>query len=273
MRSVLVTALATAALVLGGMYWLTNRTIEDVGYCRVEVGETVTEIDVEQATWAALMAKIGHQRDLPPRATTIAIATAYQESKMRNIDYGDRDSVGLFQQRPSQGWGSVEQIMDPTYSINRFYDALSRVPGYENMEITVAAQTVQRSGYPDAYAQHEANARALASALRGHSPASFACAIEPTTGSAKKAVADITSTWGDLPTETDGDNTIVWINKPKRDAAARGWAVAHTLVANAGALGVTEVRHDGYRWRAKDRSPQWKPDSTAPAHQVVFKTR
>lgn len=79
---------------------------------------------------------------------TIALATALQESALRNIDYGDRDSLGLFQQRPSQGWGTPAQIMDPVYSAGVFYDRLAEVPGYSRLPLTVAAQRVQRSGFP-----------------------------------------------------------------------------------------------------------------------------
>ena len=98
-------------------------------------------------------------------AVSIALATAYQESKIRNLSGGDRDSVGLFQQRPSQGWGTVAQIRDEHYAINKFYDALVKIDGYETMRITEAAQKVQRSGYPEAYEVHAPDARALASAL------------------------------------------------------------------------------------------------------------
>ena len=112
---------------------------------------------------------------MPARAATIALATAYQESKLYNLESGDRDSLGLFQQRPSQGWGSPEQVLDPYYATNAFYDALAEVDGYETMEVTDAAQEVQRSGFPEAYADHEADARVLASALTGNSPRAFSC--------------------------------------------------------------------------------------------------
>src|SRR6478735_956092 len=112
---------------------------------------------------------------MPARAATIALATAYQESKLYNIDYGDRDSLGLFQQRPSQGWGSRAQLLDPLYATNAFYDGLAKVDGYEDMRITAAAQHVQRSAFPEAYADHEPDARVLASALSGNSPRAFSC--------------------------------------------------------------------------------------------------
>lgn len=97
---------------------------------------------------AALITGISVQRGLPARAATIGLATAMQESRLVNIDYGDRDSLGLFQQRPSQGWGTPAEIMDPVYSTNAFYDGLVKVDGWQDMEVTDAAQAVQRFRVP-----------------------------------------------------------------------------------------------------------------------------
>jgi hypothetical protein len=133
----------------------------------------------DQTANAALVVGVAHRRGLPARAATIGIATAIQESGLRNIDYGDRDSLGLFQQRPSQGWGSEEQVQDPLYATGAFYDALVQVDGYADLEITDAAQEVQRSGFPEAYADHEGEGRALASSLYGLSPASLTCDLRP----------------------------------------------------------------------------------------------
>ncbi|MBN0045186.1 heavy metal transporter [Streptomyces actuosus] len=129
----------------------------------------------EQAVNAATIAAVGTGRNLPERAVTIALATALQESGLRNIDHGDRDSLGLFQQRPSQGWGTPRQIMDPTYAAGAFYQHLVKVPGYTGLPLTVAAQRVQRSGYPEAYAKHESDASLLAAALTGRSAATLTC--------------------------------------------------------------------------------------------------
>ncbi|MFC6342175.1 hypothetical protein ACFP8W_09315, partial [Nocardioides hankookensis] len=131
-------------------------------------GRTVT-LDLEQAENAALITAVAVDRGMPARAATIALATAYQESKLYNLESGDRDSLGLFQQRPSQGWGTRAEIQDPYYATNAFYDELAKLDGYESMRVTVAAQRVQRSGFPEAYADHEADARVLASALTGNS--------------------------------------------------------------------------------------------------------
>ncbi|MFC4493551.1 hypothetical protein ACFPA8_05310 [Streptomyces ovatisporus] len=143
------------------------------------------ELRPEQAANAATITAVGSQRRLPERAVTIALATAMQESSLRNISHGDRDSLGLFQQRPSQGWGTQKQITDPVYSSGKFYDRLVRIPGYSRLPLTVAAQRVQRSGYPQAYAKHEANASLLTAALTGRRAAAFNCTTGPAGGDGK----------------------------------------------------------------------------------------
>ncbi|GGK36669.1 hypothetical protein GCM10010124_31640 [Pilimelia terevasa] len=97
--------------------------------------------------------------------------TAMQESGLRNLPGGDRDSVGLFQQRPSQGWGTVAQLRDPAYAATKFYQRLAKVPGWERMSVTDAAQAVQRSAYPNAYAKHEPAAIRLLTAIGTGLPA------------------------------------------------------------------------------------------------------
>ena len=124
----------------------------------------------EQTANVAVIVSVVKARGLPLRAAVIAVGTAVQESVLRNIDYGDRDSLGLFQQRPSQGWGTPEQILDPVYSTGKFLNGLVGVPGWETMELTVAAQAVQRSGFPDAYAKWELLAAQLVTAA-GDTPA------------------------------------------------------------------------------------------------------
>ncbi|WP_422739853.1 hypothetical protein ACN263_11885 [Micromonospora sp. WMMD729] len=102
---------------------------------------------------------------LPERAAVISIATSLQESKLENLghlgDMNDHDSLGLFQQRPSSGWGTPEQITDPEYSTTAFLKGLRQVDGWQDMPLTDAAQTVQVSAYPDAYAQWEQQAADL----------------------------------------------------------------------------------------------------------------
>ncbi|MGW2782094.1 heavy metal transporter [Streptomyces populi] len=137
------------------------------------------EFTPEQAVNAATISAIGTSRGMPERAVAIALATALQESGLRNIRHGDRDSLGLFQQRPSQGWGTEKQIMDPTYSAGIFYEHLAKVPGYSRLPLTVAAQRVQHSGFPQAYAKHEPDATLLAAALTGRAAATLTCQGRP----------------------------------------------------------------------------------------------
>ena len=105
--------------------------------------------------------------DLPAYAAVVAIATAIQESDLYNLDYGDRDSLGLFQQRPSQGWGTPAEILDPTYAATKFYQALVKVPNWQSIPLTEAAQDVQESAYPDAYAAHSEAAAYLVATISG----------------------------------------------------------------------------------------------------------
>lgn len=142
-------------------------------------GRTTYEFTPEQAVNAATITAVGTARKLPDRAVTIALAAALQESALRNLDHGDKDSLGLFQQRPSQGWGKPEEIMDPAYSAGLFYDHLVEVPGYLDLPLTDAAQRVQRSAFPDAYAKHEPDAELLAAALTGRSAATLTCVGRP----------------------------------------------------------------------------------------------
>jgi cell wall-associated NlpC family hydrolase len=130
-------------------------------------GATPQTLTDEQRQNAATIIGVARQMGAPPRAWLVALATAMQESTLRNINYGDRDSLGLFQQRPSQGWGSPAQVTDPVYSTTTFLDRLLKVPNWERLPVTVAAQTVQRSAFPDAYAKWEGLAASLVADLAG----------------------------------------------------------------------------------------------------------
>src|SRR5581483_7478125 len=136
-------------------------------------------LDGEQAANAATIAAVGRGRSLPDQAVVIALATSLQEAKLRNLDHlgrhNDHDSLGLFQQRPSQGWGTAEEILDQRHSAEMFYTALVRVPGWEEMRITEAAQQVQRSAHPEAYEKWADEARVLTQALTGQEGAAVAC--------------------------------------------------------------------------------------------------
>ncbi|MFF4893395.1 C40 family peptidase [Micromonospora chersina] len=125
----------------------------------------------DQVANAAVIVAVGADLKVPPRGWVVALATAMQESTLRNLPGGDRDSVGLFQQRPSQGWGTAAQLRDPRYAAGRFYQALLAVDGWQAMALTDAAQAMQRSAYPRAYARWEDDAIALVRVLTGGTPA------------------------------------------------------------------------------------------------------
>ncbi|HKS98219.1 MAG TPA: M23 family metallopeptidase [Rugosimonospora sp.] len=130
---------------------------------------SINSLSQEQIHNAAVIISVGQQMKVPPRGWVIAIATAMQESTLHNYGnlgaHNDHDSLGLFQQRPSQGWGTPAQVMDPVYASHKFYERLLQVAGWQNLPLTVAAQRVQRSAFPDAYAKHEPLATVVVNTL------------------------------------------------------------------------------------------------------------
>jgi hypothetical protein len=129
----------------------------------------MNELTQEQVRNAAIIIQVGQKLNVPPRGWVIAVATARQESWLRNLGHlgaaNDHDSLGLFQQRPSSGWGKPEEIQNPRYAAEQFYKKLLKVEGWERMALTVAAQAVQISAYPDAYAKHESLATRVVNLL------------------------------------------------------------------------------------------------------------
>jgi hypothetical protein len=129
---------------------------------------------------AKIIVDVGVDLKMPRRAMVVAVATAMQESNLYNLasdvlpesrqyphqgSGSDHDSVGLFQQRPSSGWGTVRELMRPAYAARAFYEALREIPGWQEMSVTAAAQAVQVSAFPDAYARHEGRATTVVAAL------------------------------------------------------------------------------------------------------------
>lgn len=253
-----------AVLLIGGGVWLSSslRGALAPGLslgCTATVNGTQHKLALDQSENAALISALAVQRGMPARAASIALATALQESKLRNIDYGDLDSLGLFQQRPSQGWGTVEQIMDPVYSAHAFYDVLAQLPDYANLPINDAAQLVQRSGYPQAYAQHETLSRAFASALTGQTPQAFSCTLPASEGhSAPETIMAAAQTaMGPLPMKALDDGAGGGADDGAGGGAAAlvfevsettGWMAAHWAVAHAQQFGIETVRHGGLVW-------------------------
>ena len=234
--------------------------------CTASVDDSSWQLTPEQAANAATITSVAVARGLPPRAASIALATAVQESGLRNLNYGDDagpDSRGLFQQRPSSGWGTQEQVMDPVYAANAFFDALVKVEGYQDLPITVAAQTVQRSAYPDAYADHEPEGRAFASALTGQSPAALTCVLNPAAvpGNPQTILAAMEALYGTQQAAVLGDVLLVGAS------SGYGWSLAHWAVANAAALGINEVSYDSKTWTRG--SGEWTA-SDAPDSQVAI---
>lgn len=265
----LIVALLTLALVAGGIYaavFFLQRSETLVSErCTAVAGGRTAELATDQSFHAALISAVAVQRGLPPRAASIALATAMQESKLRNIGHGDQagpDSRGLFQQRPSQGWGTEAQVMDPYYATNAFYDALVKLPGYETMAITDAAQAVQRSAFPLAYAQHEDMARAFASALTGQTPGALQCTLRSADAAGDPAAltTELERDYGSLGASTDGQAVVV----PVSDELA--WSVAQWAVASANDLGVVRVDVAGRSWIRGDQAG-WQ-DAAAPSQDV-----
>nr|WP_237740796.1 hypothetical protein [Arthrobacter crystallopoietes] len=234
--------------------------------CTAVVGPDTFELAPDQAANAALISGIAVQRGLPARAASIALATSIQESKLRNIGHGDDagpDSRGLFQQRPSQGWGTEQQVMDPVYASNRFYEELEEVPGFEALPITEAAQKVQRSAYPDAYADHEGEGKAFASALTGHSPAALNCVLK-----SADAPGDPTAVLEQLELAHPGLQASVEGNQLYVAAEdTTGWAVAQWAVASAKELQLESVAFGGLNWERASGS--WSTADTRTGTVVI----
>jgi hypothetical protein len=221
----------------------------------------------EQTSNAATISAVAVRRGLPPRAATIAVATAIQESKLRNITFGDRDSLGLFQQRPSQGWGTVKQVTDPVHASGKFYDALVKVKGYETMPITEVAQEVQRSAFPEAYADHEQEGRLLASSLTGHSPGGLGCRLADPTGPGAPAtvVRELKAELG-MAGRASGRTVTLQVS-----SAAKAWSAGTWAVANAEHHGTVSVTVGDRTWtRSRDKSSwSWQRASTPVAPTSV----
>ena len=247
---------------VGAFWWLRSRNLTEPvpgqQRCVATANNKMAVVDLEQAHFASIIAGVSVRRGLSPRAASIALATAYQETGIRNLTYGDRDSVGLFQQRPSQGWGTKQQLMDPSYAAGRFYDALVKIRNWETEDINDVAQKVQRSGYPEAYNDHEADARVLASALTGQSPAVFSC-LDRTgaAGDVKELRRSLQRTFGNLDDSADG--SVITI---RARGDRRAWAYAHYAVANASLYGVTTVKIESQSWQTQDFNiPDWQEAS------------
>jgi hypothetical protein len=240
--------------------------------CTVTLDGVAHRLDPEQAGNAATIAAVAVRRGLPARAATIGIATAVQESSLRNLDHGDRDSLGLFQQRPSQGWGTPEQVMDPIYAANAFYDVLVGIEGYESLEVTDASDRVQRSAFPQAVADHEPLGRAWASALTGFSPAALTCRLRGAASPGDPAVVEdlLARDLGEAapPLGEAEERDLVLPVGTEEAGAQRAWVLAHWAVTQADRLGLDAVATQGRRWRRDDPAAGWAEAADAVEGEV-----
>lgn len=233
-------------------------------------------LDTEQGSIAATIAGVAHQQAMPRVAVTIAYATAMQESKLHNLSYGDRDSVGVFQQRPSEGWGPRRDLEDPIYASTKFFRALKAIPGYRKMPVSQAAQAVQHSADGTAYTQYTKMAAAMTPAFTGQRGHAVYCWAGP----ASRAPANVTGITSGLGTTfgpavsgavtderdsrgsaADGSTTKlqVRIGQPRL-----GWEVATWLVTHASTYHIHQIRFGGYQWRAAASSKGWVRAPDAP---------
>jgi hypothetical protein len=291
-------AVGALAVAVGvGIHWVSGKDFGTLlpprEQCEATASTGSVVLDFEQAESAAIIVGIAVRRGLPARAATIALATAYQESGLRNVAHGDRDSLGLFQQRPSQGWGTAKQVQDPHYSAGKFYDALVKVRNYQKLAVTVAADRVQRSAFPNAYADHEADARVLASALTGQSKAALSCTVTTAsmpvetvgknglTPRAETVRKDLVATFGKLSTggyqaggvssghmegsaHYEGRAVDIFVKPISAANTIKGWALAQYLVARADHLGIRTVIFSDKIWTAGSKSDDGWRDYTAP---------
>lgn len=232
--------------------------------CLVTTPSGRLRLDPAQAENVATIAAVGKRMGLEDHAVTVALVASLQESKLRNLPSGDLDSVGLFQQRPSQGWGAPVELIDPVYAASAFYRALVRVPGWAAMPVGDAAQQVQHSAAPDAYGPWEGQGRILAEAFTGEVGAALACRF---------AAPASPSPSPTLPAPLE-DAVTAELGSPAFGAAvpdARGWTVASWLVGHAYEYGISSVTFKGQQWTPS--SGAWSPRPPGPVTDEVVLTR
>jgi hypothetical protein len=249
--------------------------------CQAGTGASALPLDFGQAADAAIIAGVAVREHLPRKALAIAYATAFQESKLENLDYGDLDSVGVFQQRPSQGWGTTAELEDPAYAAAAFFGALVKIPGYASMPVYQAAQDVQRSADGSAYEQY-APAGTLLAADFTAAPHAVTCWYDPATQAANDGVSARLNMKGAIRALEDafgrpGEDRMVRGVATGRSGqsgtfavtAAGGWPVANWLVTNASSYGITQVRFRGYQWTAGLTETSWQADPGGVAGRIV----
>lgn len=177
-----------------------------------------------QVALAATIVSVGARRGVPVRGWVIGIAVALQESDLSDPQGGDRDSVGMFQQRPSQGWGTPAQLHDPVYAATKFFTALRAVANWQQMPLTDAAQAVQHSAYPDAYATWEPDATLLATTLGtdlvgASAPPASEAACQPGAAVLARAATWLTAWNGSPVPYLSSTDPATWLHGYRRDCS------------------------------------------------------
>lgn len=259
--------LACGLLVAGGVYVMRSIKPLDLSPpppeqgCELATREDIDSLEVDQAANAATISGVAFARDLPTHAVVIAYATVWQESKFYNIGHGDRDSLGLFQQRPSMEWGTPEEIADPVYSSSKFYEELVTVDGYADMPVYEAAQAVQRSADGFAYDQHESRSRTMADAFTGREGAAVNCwypTEEAGPADPEGAAEEMRRVFGVGPDEAGSG---------EHQTGDLGWAMAQWAVAHAFDYGLGSVTYQGLRWSAESGQLGWADAGASAAGQ------
>ena len=271
--------LVVVALAAGGVYLAVRHVPALLGQtgCTAGSGRAVVALDPEQAQIAATIAGVAYHRGMPSRAVTVAYATAMQETHLHDPDYGDLDSVGVFQQRPSEGWGPASKLINPVYASTKFFRALAQVHGYQRMPVYEAAQAVQHSADGSAYAQYQTLASRLTPAFTGAAPRGVWCWPAAHTHAAAQlnpARRAVVRAFGPLAArkavsvQGDGEAGGAPSLSVQVPQASVGWAVAAWLVTHAGQFRLHEVRYAGFRWPAPAGHTGWVKDTGAPAGSV-----
>ena len=198
----------------------------------------------------------------------MAYAAALQESKLTDLTYGDRDSVGVFQQRPSEGWGPRRELENPVYATSKFFGALVKVPRYRRIPIYQAAQDVQHSADGFAYAQYGSMAAQMTVAFTGQDPHAVWCWYSrKISGTARTDAAstELAQTFGPQQARARADPGLI----VQVTGARRGWVIAAWLVSHAQQYRISYVAYAGYRWTAADGARGWAPsDSPSPPGSI-----
>ena len=266
-----------AVLVLAaGSYLVVRRLAPVIGPvltgsgCQASAARQTVLLDPQQASIAATIAGVAHRQSMPRTAVTVAYATAMQESKLHNLDYGDMDSVGVFQQRPSEGWGPRDKLEDPVYAATKFFSALRAIPRYQRLPIYQAAQDVQHSADGSAYIQYEKMAAEMSAAFTGqHGPAVYCwwSSAVPKRADRSAITRNLAGTFGAGAASsitTARQALVLRVARPKL-----GWEVAAWLVTHASSYGIHQVSFGGYYWRAATGTKGWRRDPGPPSASTI----